>query len=129
MDVKPLRGGHTAVNLIDTDCAVDFLPPLNMGKGGSRQPSTVLTLDGESVSGSVARGSTATFKFFVSDQAAARVAGGAVVVEATSTDGDADVYVGPHPLVMQPTQTHHAWAGNTVGDVAVRVPAPTLPSP
>lgn len=123
VDVKPLRNGHTAVNLIDTDCAVDFLPPLNMGKGGSRQASMVVTLDGEPVPGSVSRGATATYKFFVGDAAAAGVAGGAVVVEAESTDGDADVYVGPQPLMMHPTPTHHVWAGNTVGDVAVRVPA------
>lgn len=42
VDVKPLVQGFTAVNLIDTDCAVDFLPPLNHGEGGQRQASAML---------------------------------------------------------------------------------------
>ena len=54
VDVKPQKAGYHAVNLVNTDCAVDFLPPLNLGAKDTRQASEIVPVDGDAVAACVA---------------------------------------------------------------------------
>lgn len=42
VEVKPVNKFNT-VSILNTDCAVDFAPPLNMGTSGKRQACTILS--------------------------------------------------------------------------------------